>query len=187
MYILKPFGNSIYVGDMEIKLTNCKLRSWNINDVSSLVKHANNSHIADFLRDIFPFPYTRNDAEFFIQHIITNPANLVLAIDFNGEAIGSIGVHFQNDVYRYNAELGYWLSEMYWRKGIVSECVNALVKYTFENYDTKRIYACVFENNIASIKVLEKCGFIREAIFKNAVSKKGIIMDEYVYALLHSK
>jgi RimJ/RimL family protein N-acetyltransferase len=133
------------------------------------------------VRDIFPFPYTQKDAEFFLKHIANNPANLILAIDVNGEAIGSIGVHFKSDVYRNNAELGYWLSEQFWGKGIITEAVKALIKYVFENYHIKRIYACVFQNNTASIRVLEKCGFLREAVHKNAIIKKGVIMDEYIY------
>jgi len=166
---------------MEIQLSKCKLRPWRIEDADSLVSNANNQNIAKNLRDIFPYPYTFNDARFFIIHIANSKKKLTLAIEVEGKAVGSVGIHPQNDVYRKSGELGYWLGETYWGRGIVSEATNAIVHNAFENLDLNRIYACVFVQNAASMRVLEKCGFVREAIHQKAVIKNGVIMDEYIY------
>jgi [ribosomal protein S5]-alanine N-acetyltransferase len=167
---------------INLVLSKCILRKFTLKDVSSLAHHANNKNIANFLRDVFPFPYDESDALFFIEHIASDSRNLILAIDVEGEAVGSIGIYPQTDVYRKNAELGYWLGEIYWGKGIAAEAVHAITKYAYEYYKMHRIYANVFENNIASMRVLEKAGFIQEAKHHKAIIKNGVVMDEYVYA-----
>ena len=169
---------------MEIQCTKSLLRPWRIDDALSLCKYANNSKVSENLRDIFPFPYTQVDAEFFIKNIASATNNLILAIEVDGAAVGSIGIMPQTDVYRKNAELGYWLGEQYWGRGIVTEAVNAVVDHTFKNLTITRIYASVFERNIASIRVLEKCGFEKEAIHYKAVVKNNVVMDEYRYVKL---
>src|SRR5512145_390027 len=103
---------------MDLVLSKCTLRKFTLKDTSSLAHNANNRKVADFLRDVFPFPYTESDAHFYIENIASDSRNLILAIDVDGEAVGSIGIHPQSDVYRRNAELGYWLGETYWGKGI---------------------------------------------------------------------
>jgi RimJ/RimL family protein N-acetyltransferase len=169
---------------MELQLSKCLLRNWQLSDAPSLVKHANNKKIADNLRDAFPHPYSIESAEFFINHIANDSKNIILAICVNDEAVGGIGIHPKEDVYHVSAELGYWLSVQYWNHGIVTEATKAIVKYTFENLLIHRIYSGVFEHNKASMKVLEKCGFTLEAIHKKAVIKNSIIMDEYIWAIL---
>jgi [ribosomal protein S5]-alanine N-acetyltransferase len=166
---------------MEIQLSKCKLRPWHINDANTLVLQANNINVSKNLRDLFPHPYTFNDARFFITHLAGSKKNLVLAIEVEGEAVGSIGIQMQNDIYRKNGELGYWLGETYWGRGIATEAVEAVVKYGFDHFDLNRIYACVFEQNAASMRVLEKCGFIKEAIHQKAVIKNDSILDEHIY------
>ncbi|HEX2934854.1 MAG TPA: GNAT family protein [Bacteroidales bacterium] len=167
---------------MELLLNTCILRKFSLKDAQSLAQQANNKNIADYLRDIFPHPYTTKDAYFYIEHAANDLRNLILAIDVDGKAVGSIGIHPQTDVYRKNAELGYWLGEQYWGRGIVTEAVKAITEYGFKNYSLHRIYADVFENNAGSARVLEKAGFTREAVHRKAVIKNGVIMDEYVYA-----
>jgi RimJ/RimL family protein N-acetyltransferase len=160
------------------------LRPWQSGDVASLVKHANNHRVARNLRDAFPYPYTLRDAEQWLENIANNRQDLVLAIEVNGEAAGGIGIHHLKDVYRYNGEIGYWLSEMYWGKGIMTDAVAAVVDFAFNHSRWIRIFANIFENNPASMKVLEKNGFGLEAIHKRTVMKEGVVMDEYLYALL---
>lgn len=167
---------------MEFHLTKCKLRPWHQSDAEDLPKHANNKNIADCLRDGFPHPYTLNDARNWLKNNLTNK-NLLLAIEVNNEAVGGIGIIYQDDVYRRAAEIGYWLSEKYWGQGIMTEAIKTLVQHTFNNTDIVRIHAGIFESNFASAKVLEKAGFEREAVHKKAVYKKGILMDEYVYVI----
>jgi [ribosomal protein S5]-alanine N-acetyltransferase len=166
---------------MRIITPTSTLRDWAMDDVGSLVKYANNPRIAGSMRDAFPSPYTREDAKHFIA-IATGPgSNLYLAIDLRGEAVGGIGIHPKSDVRCRSAELGYWLSESYWGQGIVTDAVSAVVPVAFERYDIVRLQAGIFSTNTASMRVLEKCGFIREAVHKNAIWKKGRLLDEVVY------
>jgi len=167
---------------MEIPLSKSTLRSWRIEDASTLAFNANNPRIAENLRDGFPHPYKLSDAKFWITHMANVSNALILAIVIDEEAVGTVGIHLQNDVYRKNAELGYWLGERYWNQGIMTEVVQSVVKYSFEHFDIHRIYSGVFEFNAGSMRVLEKCGFIHEAIHRKAVIKNNQIMDEYLYS-----
>ncbi len=169
---------------MEFILSQCILREWRRQDATSLAKHANNPKIAANLRDGFPNPYTLKDAEKWISDVAFIGPHILLAVDIGHEAVGGIGMSFKADVYRKSAEIGYWLSEIYWNRGIMTEAVNTLVRYTFDHYDILRISAAIFEHNTASMRLLEKCGFRKEAIHRQAVIKNGRIMDEHVWAIL---
>ncbi|MCK9325360.1 MAG: GNAT family N-acetyltransferase [Bacteroidales bacterium] len=156
------------------------LRTWRMEDLSSLVKHANNFNIWINLRDAFPHPYNEESGKGWLQMALAEENNLLLAIELNGEAVGGIGAHFHPDVYRINAEIGYWLSEEFWGHGIVTRSVQLLTTYLFDNYpDIQRIYADLFASNRPSARVLEKCGFSLEAVHKRSVIKNGQILDEH--------
>jgi RimJ/RimL family protein N-acetyltransferase len=160
------------------------LRQFRLSDIRSLVKHANNKKISDNLRDRFPHPYTEKDAEWFINHSLsykTFSRNFV--IELNNEAAGSISITPDEDVYRLNAEIGYWLGEAHWGKGIMTSVIQMTVKYAFENLGIKRVYATPFATTIGSIKVLEKAGFVREAIIRQGVIKNNKILDYYIYSI----
>lgn len=160
-----------------------QLRSWAEGDIASLVENANNKKIFDNLRDAFPHPYTEQDAMLWIEkNMAENPATH-FAIDVRGKAIGSIGVTLKADVYRMNAEIGYWIGEDYWNLGIATEAVQEVTGYTFKTFHVMRIFACIFAHNAASRRVVEKAGFKLEAVLKNSVIKNGVIMDEYIYSL----
>jgi len=143
---------------------------------------ANNEKIGINLRDAFPFPYTVSDAEKFIGMCFRMKPSQVFAIEYQGEYVGNIGLHRQDDVYVRSAELGYFIGEPYWNKGITTRAVNLICEYGFSQLDVVRIYSGVFEFNRPSQRVLEKCGFQLEAILRSAVCKKGRIYDEYRYA-----
>lgn len=162
------------------------LRKFTLNDIDSIAKHANNQKIAKFLRDSFPYPYTRKDAEFFIKNVINTSEDkqCIRTIDINGEAVGSIGIFIQNDVYCKSGELGYWLSENYWKNGIISNAINQICNYCFNNYDIVRIYAEPYANNEGSKRVLEKNGFQLEGIMKKGVYKNNEFYDYCIYALI---
>lgn len=168
---------------MEIITPSAVLRDWSPEDIPSLVRFANNPRIAATLRDGFPSPYTSRDAERFIAQA-TSPGsrNLVLAIEVDGEACGGIGIHPLEDVYHRTAEIGYWLAEPCWGRGIVTDAVRAIVPVAFERYDLARIQAGIFANNPASMRVLEKCNFVREAVLMDAVTKNSVAMDEVMFA-----
>jgi len=168
---------------MEFPLKNAKLRPWSLNDAESLSFHANNIKIANYLRNGFPYPYTLKDAIGWLQGAQDNP-NLLLAICVDDEAVGGIGLIHQTNIYRKSAEIGYWLSEKHWNKGIMTDAISTLSKYAFSNLGIVRVYAGIFENNKASAQVLIKAGFELEAIHKQAIIKNDIIMDEHIYAIL---
>lgn len=167
-----------------VHLKHATLRPWHSDDALSLVKHANNPRIASNLRDGFPYPYTLADAKKWLSMVADNKEDVILAMEIQGEAAGGIGLHGLKDVYRYNCEIGYWLSERYWGKGIMSEAVAAMVDYAFTQSRWLRLFACIFENNPSSMRVLEKNGFRLEAIHKKTVMKEGVLQDEHLYALL---
>jgi RimJ/RimL family protein N-acetyltransferase len=167
-----------------IKREGFTLRPWDANDASSLIKHANNPRVAANLRDGFPHPYTPGDAQKWLDMVGKNKEDVILAIEVQGEAAGGIGLHGMKDVYRYNCEIGYWLSEIHWGKGIATEAVGAMVKFAFEQTQWLRLFASIFENNFASMRVLEKNGFTPEAIHRKAVMKGGKLWDDHMYALL---
>jgi len=167
-----------------IHLSKCTLRQWNDNDIFSLAKNANNKAIADNLRDIFPYPYTLDSANFFLQQIANLDPNIIFAIEVDGEAVGSIGAHPFTDINRLGADFGYWISETYWNKGIISEAIPAIVNYVFLKTTIIRLQAGVFESNLASKRVLEKNGFVLESVMKKAIIKNNRIMDEFIFVKL---
>lgn len=164
-----------------------KLRPFTMDDVDSLAKHANNPRIAMFLTDAFPHPYTKEDAVRFITLASKDNPARIFAIEVNGEVAGGIGIHPQADIYKRNAELGYWLAEHYWGKGIISKAIPLAVKIAFENYDIDRVFARPFSTNGASQRVLEKAGFALEARFEKTLIKNGELIDELVYAIRKQK
>jgi [ribosomal protein S5]-alanine N-acetyltransferase len=158
------------------------LRDFTINDIDSVAENANNIKISENLRDRFPYPYLRQDAEEFITIIASSDQSKIFAIDVDGNAIGAIGLITQGDIYKKTVELGYWIGEKYWNKGIISGAIKEVVDYTFDNYDIVKIFAKVFDKNAASAKALEKNGFILEARLKNQIYKSGVFLDELVYS-----
>jgi RimJ/RimL family protein N-acetyltransferase len=166
---------------MRIVTPGSVLRTWTVEDVESLVRHANNPRIAAMMRDGFPSPYTPGDGRRFIGAALDTASRLYLAIDVCGEAVGGIGVQPLDDVKRRTAEIGYWLSESFWGRGTVTDAVRSLVPVAFERFDIVRLEAGIFSNNPASMRVLEKCGFIREAVHRMAVTKNGATLDEVMY------
>lgn len=164
-------------------MTHFTLRPFTLNDLESLVKHANNPNIANNLTDRFPYPYTAAHGKTFIEFANINHPRHVFAIDINGEAVGGIGVHPQTDIQRKNAELGYWLSESFWGQGIMSEAVKQMIDYGFKTFDINRIFARPYEHNIASQKILEKTGFVLEARLSKTLIKNNEYLDELIYAI----
>jgi len=147
---------------------------------------ANNMKIAVNLRDAFPYPYSLEDARKFINMCLRVKPYQVFAIEFEGEYVGNIGLHKQDDVYRKTAELGYFIGEQYWNRGITTRAVNLICEYGFRELDVIKIFSGVFSFNTASQRVLEKCGFEREAVLKSSVIKNGKIYDEYRYAKIQA-
>jgi RimJ/RimL family protein N-acetyltransferase len=159
------------------------IRPWKKSDAKSLQKNANNRSVAANLTDLFPHPYTLKHARDFIKKVNKLKPPTILAIDIHGEAVGAIGITPQIDVHRMNAEIGYWLAEPFWGKGITTEAVKRMSAYAFDNFPVNRLFAKCFGYNKPSHRVLEKAGFEVEAHFKNTLIKNGEIHDEIIYAL----
>lgn len=158
------------------------LRNWTLDDLDNLVRNANNKKIADNLTDAFPHPYSRGAGEAFIDMRLKETTTKVFCIDVNGEASGAVGFFPQQDVFRLNAEMGYWIAEPFWGKGIVTKAIGLSLPKAFELFDINRIFARPYGTNLASQRVLEKSGFILEARFEKTVIKNGMLLDELVYA-----
>ncbi|MCI0336516.1 MAG: GNAT family N-acetyltransferase [Acidobacteria bacterium] len=169
---------------MELKLKCCTIRSWRSGDEESLVRHANNYKIWRNVRDRFPHPYTMQDARAWIEHARYEEPKTNFAIVVDGAAVGGIGLVLQTDIYRRSAEIGYWLGEEFWGRGIASEAVRTFTEWAFDNFDLCRIYAGVLEWNPASMRVLEKAGFQFEARLRKGVTKEGKTMDDFLYSVV---
>ena len=164
-----------------------KLRSFELTDIDRLAEIANNRNISINLRDGFPFPYTVIDAKNFIRNCMKQNPNTTFAIEYEGEYVGNIGLVKGTDIYRKSAEIGYFIGEPYWNKGIVTQAVNLITAFGFEILDIERIHTGVFDYNLASQRVLEKCGFQREGLFRKSIFKAGRICDEIRYSKLKNE
>jgi len=167
---------------MRIEFGEYMIRDWVDEDASSLARYANNRKIAMWLRDRFPSPYRPADAKAFLARVSRQNPRTVFAIATQHEAIGGIGLEFRDDVHRFTAELGYWLGEPFWSRGIMTEAIRLFTPWAFENFEVHCIYATVFEGNAASARVLEKAGFAREGRLPASVFKNGRVLDQLLYA-----
>jgi len=169
---------------MELKLRKSTLRPWKPGDEETLVLHANNRKVWRNVRDAFPHPYTLADAKHWIQ--TANPLTLItnFAIVIEGVAAGGIGLILNDDIYRRSSEIGYWLGEEFWGRGIVTEAVGAVTDYAFATFDLCRVYAGVLEWNPASARVLERAGYEFEGRMRKSVTKDGEIIDQLMYAVI---
>lgn len=165
------------------------LREWKVTDAPGITLYANNIKIARNLRNAFPYPYTLEDAESYIESVLKGDPAKVLqyAIDVNGEAVGSIGVFVKDDVYCKTAEIGYWLGEPFWGNGIMSKAIGMISDIAFDRFDIVRLYAEPFAVNDSSCRALEKAGFQLEGVLKKNVFKLGEILDTRIYAKVKEK
>jgi RimJ/RimL family protein N-acetyltransferase len=144
--------------------------------------YANNRNIWLNLRDGFPHPYTLEDAEAFLSGVAQEKPERIFALATPTEAIGCIGLRLGCDSHRKTAELGYWLAEPFWNRGIMSEAVTAFTNHAFELFDLERIYAEAFDGNGASARILEKAGFACEGRLRANVFKNGRVLDSFLFA-----
>jgi RimJ/RimL family protein N-acetyltransferase len=172
---------------MKIPIGEYCIRSFELTDKGSLVKYASNYNVAKNLRDRFPFPYKESDAEEWLIFACNQNPEYNFAIANSQELIGGIGLGPQDDVNKYSVEIGYWLAQPFWGKGIVSAALKELTPYTFKKFKYNRIFAAVFEGNKASEKVLQKSGYKKEATLRKSVYKEGKFLDQYIYSILREE
>lgn len=167
---------------MNLKIGKHSIRDWRSDDAPSIAKYANNRKIWKNLRDGFPYPYQLSDAENFLAKIAQQNPRTVFAIANDKEAIGSIGLMPGEDVHRFTAEMGYWLAEPFWNKGIMTAVVGRFADFAFEEFKLQRIFAEPYTVNLASARVLQKAGFVLEGTLRASVFKAGQVLDQFLYA-----
>jgi RimJ/RimL family protein N-acetyltransferase len=160
----------------------CIVRDWRDGDRESLVRNADNRRVWRNLKDRFPNPYTAADAEAWLALARTNPELAGWAIEVDGHAVGCIGLKPLADVYARSAHIGYWLGEPFWGRGIVTAALGAVSELALGQPGYLRLEAPVFAWNPASMRVLEKCGFVREGVMRKSVFKDGEVIDSVLYA-----
>jgi ribosomal-protein-alanine N-acetyltransferase len=171
---------------MELAGTRSVVRTWRRGDAAALVRHANNVNIAKHLRDRFPHPYTERDARTFLRMVsLADDRAINLAIDVDGVAVGAIGLTRGSDVERFSAEIGYWLAEPYWGRGIVTEALSLVTGEAFDRLNILRLFALPFADNLASARVLEKAGYAREGLLKSSAVKYGEPRDQLLFARIN--
>ncbi len=167
----------------------CKIRKWKLLDAADLAVALSNKKVQDYLRDGLPYPYTEQDGTDYISAMLSADENetFAFAITVDEKAIGSIGVFRQANIHRQTAELGYYIAEEYWGKGIMTEAVKQICRYVFDNSDIIRIYSEPFAQNMASCRVLEKAGFQYEGTLRSNAVKNGKVIDMKMYSLLKTE
>jgi RimJ/RimL family protein N-acetyltransferase len=162
----------------------CVVRPWGPGDLESLVRHADNRKVWLELRDRFPHPYTRADGEAWLRHAARADPPTDFAIEAGGEAVGGIGLVLGSDIERRSAEVGYWLGEEVWGRGLATAALRGLAGHAFGAFDLLRLFAVPFADNLASRRVLEKVGFVLEGVMRQSAVKDGQVKDQALYALL---
>jgi ribosomal-protein-alanine N-acetyltransferase len=168
---------------MRLQLRTCEIRPWRNGDLNSLVQHANNRKIWINLRDRFPHPYLRKHGQAFIKYTGEIGPEKAFAIVVDGAAVGGVGFVQQQDVERVTAEVGYWLGEDYWGRGIATDAVTAIARHAIDQHHFTRLYGITFAHNAASARVLEKAGFTFEARLRRSAIKDGQVIDQLLYGL----
>jgi RimJ/RimL family protein N-acetyltransferase len=166
---------------VRLQLDTCIVRDWAAADLPSLVRHANDRAVWIQLRDRFPHPYLEEHGRSFLRNVTGQAPPLVWAIEVDGDAVGAIGVELSNDVERVSAEIGYWLGQACWGRGIMTDAVRAVTSEVFRRFDLTRIFAMPFADNPASVRVLQKAGYSLEGRLPQSAIKDGRIRDQLMF------
>lgn len=171
---------------MELHAPTCIVRSYQPADAASLASNANNYKVWRNLRDRFPHPFTEKDGLAYITDVAGRPVTTSFAIVVDGNAVGGVSLRVGHDIERLSAELGYWLGESYWGRGVTTDAIRAVTRYACTELGLVRVFALPFVHNAASCRVLEKAGYQREATLRCSAIKEGTILDQYLYAAIAS-
>ena len=168
--------------------TDITLRGWRLEDAPALAAMVDNKKVQDNLRDGLPYPYTEEDAKAFLRETLAakEDSQYAFAVLYDGEVVGHVAVFRKDNVHRLTGELGYYIAEPYWGKGLMTEAVRQVAAYVFERTDIIRIFAEPYALNDASGRVLEKAGFQLEGTLRQNAVKQGQVVDMKLYALLKS-
>ena len=158
-----------------------RVRPWAASDVEAMVRHANNPRVARFLSKRFPHPYTRDDAARWLAFLQAQDDPEGWAIEIGGEAVGGIGVRRSEGEFARSAELGYWLGEVHWGRGVMARVVRAVLPVAVHRWQLSRITAYAASANHGSVRVLEKAGFVREGLMRARAIRDGVVQDHVVF------
>jgi len=167
---------------MHLNCGPCIVRDWRASDRESLLRFANNRNIWRNLTHRFPHPFTEAEADSWFSFLAQMAEPTHWAIEVDASAVGGIGVVLGEGIFEKSGQLGYWLGEPYWGRGIMTAAVRATSEYAMFRFALVRLEAPVFEWNPASMRVLEKCGFVREGVLRRSVFKDGQLIDSVLYA-----
>ncbi|MCH8010780.1 MAG: GNAT family N-acetyltransferase [Candidatus Marinimicrobia bacterium] len=142
----------------------------------------NNENVSRYLVYTFPYPYTKQDAEWWIEIGSKANGSVTKVIEYRGEFVGGVGIKPQTGWKSHLAEIGFWVGEEYWGKGITSEALRTMSDLVFSTMKYKKLFAPVLGPNKASMRVLEKCEYNLEGVLKREVFKGGQYSDVYHYA-----
>jgi len=170
--------------EIEIDCGPCRLRALQAADVPTIARHANNPRVAAHLRDRFPHPYSEADGHRFLEYLNKTREECVAGIVVHDEVAGALGVQFRTDVERCSAELGFWLGESFWGRGIATAAVRSFTQWAIPRFELTRVYAEVFAENRASEMVLKKAGFVSVGLLRKAAIKNGVYHDYRLYDLV---
>ena len=161
-----------------------ELRNYQIEIAKQYAEYRNNPIIFDNGYDKVPNPFTLKDAKEFINLQLKKELPQRKLIYWKGQFVGEIGIEIKEDVFRLSAEMGYFIGEPFWGKGIASKAIKLMTDYVFNNFNIIRIEAGVFDFNRPSMRVLEKNDFNLESIKRNAVIKNGKIINDHIWVKL---
>lgn len=165
----------------------CRVRTFQPDDAASLALNGNNRAIWLNLRDRFPHPYTEKGAALYIDWVLAKQEYLSFAIEVDGQAVGGVSLRPGEDVERIGAEIGYWLGESYWGRGVMTDTVRLVTDYAFRELGLERVFAVPFTTNEASCRVLEKVGYVREGMMRRSAIKDGQVLDQFIYAKVRAE
>jgi RimJ/RimL family protein N-acetyltransferase len=171
---------------VEFRTPVCTLRPFRPADAASVARHADDRRVWRNLRDAFPHPYAVADAERYIAAAAARSPVTSFAVDVAGEAVGSVSLRPGTDIERRSAEIGYWLGEAYWGRGVMSAAVAAATDYAFRDLALLRVFAVPFARNAASVRVLERAGYVLEGTMRRSAVKDGEVLDQYLYAAVEA-
>lgn len=159
-----------------------ELRNYRESDIDTLAALANNQLVSRYLIYTFPYPYSKKDAEYWIKQGSKENGSTTKVICFNNLFVGSVGITPQVGWRDHCAEIGYWIGEEFWGKGIATRALEIMTEEAFEVHGFKKLFAPVLGPNVASMKVLMKCGYVSEGMLKNEVAKNNRYFDIHLYA-----
>jgi ribosomal-protein-alanine N-acetyltransferase len=158
------------------------------NDIDALVENLNDMEIYNGTLRV-PFPYTKENARSYVEGCHEQKKEFGKPMKWQvrtntGLLAGSITLHNYHGKGSHKDEIGYWIGKAHRNKGLMTDTIKTFSNLAFQYYGIIRLEATIFDYNIASQKVVEKCGFNYEGTLKKAYFKDSKYIDGKLYALV---